>query len=237
MSFTYPQGLKIAQPWLHLFRQMAVVILLGELACWIHHQFGKITFTLGFLYISGLIAGQIVGQGRSFASLPFGGIRIPFHAALPFTARELTRFWTKCMAIHVPFFLLLSMAAMFALEPLTAMSWESNILGGINLTLLAWGLRYFILGNCINHMTTARGFLRRTGRILFFGFFVGTYSMAAIFGIVSIMAGALTRGAEDVQPILTFFFAFSALILAYIYYRLTLWYQDWGRFDLMQAVR
>ncbi len=233
-EFAFPYGLPLSlRPLLEMLWVFLLIVAAILIGAWID-PIVEATL-LGCAIVLFLVLGlwAVVRLGVAFRLIRDGGTAIPLYAAYPIDTRMLTRMLLKCSAVQMPGFLLLAMACMFALEPLRTMSIAGNLLGGINLCLLAWSTHWLTLTCRVwmgrGGMWSCHLVYRLSTLCLILGLGLGFLALAS-FGAAGALLGSAMEAGRSMDrfmaacPLLT-------LLAAYAFHRFNLWYQGWGRFD------
>jgi len=222
-DFAFPRGFRITGPWMRIFRNLSLTLLIGFGVRTLSLATGFWVFGIGLFITIGRSLMLLLENGAGFRPMMSSGVRIPIYAAYPVGFRELSGMLFKCAAIQLPMLVVFLTACGALLGYLGGAELLAGALVGAKAAILFFAGRFIVIALAFSSGTNDSTRLRPRTAALFLAFI--------LFGLGFLGLGVAGLFVPD--QVAAWLCWVLAVVDAYALFRIYGWFYHANRFDLM----
>ena len=222
-DFAFPRGLRITGPWMRIFRNLSLTLLIGFGVRTLSLAAGFWVFAIGLFITIGRALMLLLENGAGFRPMANSGVRIPIYAAYPVGFRELSQMLFKCAAIQLPMLVVFLTACGALLGYLGGADVLAGGLEGAKAAVLFFAGRFIVVALAFSSGTNDSTRLRPRTAALFLAFIV--------LGLAFLGLGLAGLFVPD--QAVAWLCWLLAVVDGYALFRIYGWFYHANRFDLM----
>jgi hypothetical protein len=222
-EFAFPSGYPITKPWLKIFRNSLLAVLLGFACGQVNQTLGVCTFVFGLIITACQILGQVWTNGAAFESFLNNGINLQRYVLYPVTFTDLSRTLFKSSVIQLPFLTLYTVACLLLFDYLNAIPLTFCLVIGLKAGPLVFASRFITIALAFSSGTNDSARWRFRNFALVFLFIGGAITFVGLGGTGLFISNTL----------LGWLLWLAALLDAYVVLRIYGWFYHANCFDLM----
>jgi hypothetical protein len=224
-DFLFPDGFPVLAPWTSIFRNLAIVVIVGLLLVNVAPTAGAWTVGVGLAAVSLQTLAQFLPTGTAFQELWFSGVKVHAYVAYGIGFRELSRFLSKISLVQFPLILIWLTGSSLLVGQLTHWPVAAALLIALKGSALVVASRFVLLTLMFSAGTNDTSRLIRAAPLL---------ACFVLFGGGFL---ALSGGSVYVSHAAGCALSLLAVLDAYVLLRVYGWLYNGRRFDLMAVPR